>query len=113
MEEMEVQIVQKAIQGDEAAFEQLISRKRKNILYIACHFSNKQLSEECAQEAIWRIYSEIKTLNHPEYFDSWMYMVVRNTCVSIMRKQKETVSIDEVPEVGVIQKEEREFLPFE
>lgn len=87
--EKDLRIVRRAINGDRRAFDKLIASRSKNVLYIALNLlSNKETAEDAAQEAIIRISKGIGTLKDAALFDTWMYRIVYNTCMNMVRDNK-------------------------
>lgn len=58
-----------------------------------------EASEDAVQEAFIKAWMAIETGSEIGYFRSYMYQIVRNECISQLRKQKETVGLDSVPEI--------------
>lgn len=86
------QIVEK-VQKDKGQFELLYSQII-NKVYFWCFTiaKNETLAKDMTQEVMIRIYANIDGMKYPEYFNSWMYRLVRNTCVSYLRKNKRHTS---------------------
>jgi|GEM_PF-4034624 len=121
MERKLKELVEKAVEGDAYAIEALIREKQKDIYYITMHYSDTQDVEDNAQEAMIRIYKDLHKLRDAEYFNTWMYKIIKNACNdhnrSVKNRNRIAVfqSLDEdSPEVlSAIIEERQEFLPYE
>jgi len=84
-----VELVERAVAGDVAAFEQLVQENMKTILYQARRYIHKpEDAEDAAQEAIIAMYRSIATLRNPEAFRSWMYRLIKFVCLKHVRSQE-------------------------
>lgn len=109
--------IEGAINGDMAAFEQLIEPWRKRILYRCIRLTNFQEAEDVAQEALLNIFKNIRTLKDPDSFEAWLHAVVNKTCAKAMRNMKkdrsQTILVDpEEYEELAGSEEMSEFLPY-
>ena len=82
-----LKLIRKARLGNKEAFNQLIQRKSRTILYLSIRLmGNKHDGEDAAQEAVITLAKKIGTLKKAELFDAWMYRLVYNTCMDEKRK---------------------------
>ena len=58
-----------------------------------------EASEDAVQEAFIKAWMAIEGGSEIGYFRGYMYQIVRNECISYLRKQKETVGLENVPEI--------------
>lgn len=74
---------------DKNQFELLYS-KISNKVYFWCYtiIGNESDAKDAAQEAIIKIYNNIDELKSPGAFSSWMYRLVRNSCLNYLEKHK-------------------------
>lgn len=78
-----------AQQGDREAFGRLILKFERNLYSLARSYLKKD--EDCAdavQEAIYKSFRSIKTLKEPAYFKTWLFRILINECIQLLRKQK-------------------------
>ncbi|MDQ0360934.1 RNA polymerase sigma factor [Breznakia pachnodae] len=89
MDKVELTQIVKEVQKDIGQFELLYSQII-NKVYFWCYtvVPNETIAKDMTQEAIIRIYTKIREVKKPQYFTSWMYRVVRNTCISYLRNNK-------------------------
>lgn len=90
--------VEKMIQGDESAFDELY-RSFSGKLYRMAYFitGNQSDSEDVLQETFVKCYLHRKSLKDPERFEAWLYQILVRTAWKLCRKRRE-VSLDAVLE---------------
>ncbi|MFV0393283.1 MAG: RNA polymerase sigma factor [Coprobacillaceae bacterium] len=61
-----------------------------NKVYFWCYsiIGNEADAKDITQEAMIQIYKSIHSLRNPETFNSWMYRLVRNSCLNYIRLHK-------------------------
>lgn len=77
----------KEVQMDRGQFESLYSLI-VNKVYFWCYVvvGNESDALDASQDAMLLIYKKLNTLKNPEMFSSWMYRVVRNSCLDYLKK---------------------------
>lgn len=109
------ELVEKASNGDQKAFEEIIRLKSRTILFNSLSIIGKyQDAEDAAQEVILKMYKNIKGLKNPKAFNAWMQRIITNVCYSMGRKKKsrhEKLDFEDYSDQLV--EEEKEFLPHE
>lgn len=97
--EKQLKLVKKASAGDKDAFEELYKMHFKGILYNSYSMLNDyNEAQDAAQEVIVGMLKNLKNLKKPENFTAWMFKIVNNVCVSMVRKKmtrKESFSNEE------------------
>jgi RNA polymerase sigma-70 factor (ECF subfamily) len=110
----------KTVQRDIGQFELLYSRII-NKVYFWCFtiIGNEADARDATQEAMIRIYNKLHTLNNAETFNSWMYRLVRNSCINILTNRKKleieygkTDDYEDIIEANV-KEERKDNLPAE
>ena len=116
-------LVLACINGDKAAFNELLQRYKNLVYSVALRMVNdKEEANDLAQEIFIKIYRNLEKY-HPEYrFSTWTIKIATNHVIDFRRKRRQdTVSIDEVgdtlavghadsPEAAYIAKEQRQML---
>lgn len=89
MKEETIAFVEKMIEGDERAFDE-IYHSYSGKLYRMAYFitGNKADSEDVLQETFATCFLHRKSLKHPERFDSWIYQILVRTSWKLGRKQR-------------------------
>jgi RNA polymerase sigma-70 factor (ECF subfamily) len=86
---VEFELIQKAQQGDAAAFNQIVTVYRRRILgTISRLIGRPEDVEDVAQEVFLRLYFSIEHLRTPEVFEPWLYRLTVNACYDYLRKSK-------------------------
>lgn len=90
--------VEKMIQGDESAFDELY-RSFSGKLYRMAYFitGNQSDSEDVLQETFVKCYLNRKSLKDPERFEAWLYQILVRTAWKLCRKRRD-ISLDAVLE---------------
>ncbi|MDD2217527.1 MAG: RNA polymerase sigma factor [Eubacteriales bacterium] len=82
-------IIQRAIDGDESAFETLVLSCEKKAYNISFRYlRNDEDAQDAVQESFIKLYRHLKTFNFSSRFDTWFYRIVVNVCKDILRKRK-------------------------
>lgn len=58
-----------------------------------------EVAEDMVQDAFMKAWLAVESGSEIGYFRSYMYQIVRNECISHLRGRKETVGLDNVPEI--------------
>jgi len=106
--EKDYQLVQRCLQGDESAFEELLNASKNQIFTFVLRMAqNAEDAEDITQDAFVKAFRKLDSYN-PEYpFITWLFRIAHNTCVDFLRAKKpQSVSLDDadspldVPEDG-------------
>jgi RNA polymerase sigma-70 factor (ECF subfamily) len=95
--EIELELIAKAQQGDRQAFSELVRCHRKgviNVVYRMCGDAN--LAEDAAQEAFIRAWQHLPNYKPRSPFRNWVYRIATNAARDVLRRERETVDIDEL-----------------
>ena len=91
--------------GSPEAFEVLVNRYMKDAYFIALGFvGNREDALDLSQEAFVRAYRNIKQIKPDRKFFPWFYQILKNLCISHLRKRKYrragSLDSDDCPEVA-------------
>lgn len=102
MQSNEFSLIERSRQGDVDAFEDLIKDYKKVAYNIALRvLRNVEDAEDASQEALIKVFKNIRNFNMQSTFKVWMYRIVVNTCIDFKRKKNlNVVSIDETIDLG-------------
>jgi RNA polymerase sigma-70 factor, ECF subfamily len=82
-------IIQRAQQGDDGAFNQIVQAYRKRILgTIARLIGHPEDVEDVGQEVFVRLYYSLEQLRAPEVFEPWLYRLTVNAAYDHLRRQR-------------------------
>lgn len=85
-------LIRKSIQGNMAAFEELVSIYEKKVYTIAYRMmNNHEDASDVAQEAFIKIYQKLQSFKGESTFSTWLYRIVTNTCLDELRRRKTKV----------------------
>ncbi len=85
--------------GDEAAFQEMMTRYTQKVFNLAIRLTRCQEdAEEVLQDVFVAVYKKIDSFEGKSAFSSWLYRVTANTAFMKLRKRKqnEAVSFDEL-----------------
>lgn len=87
------------LEGKINAFSHLVDKhkdKAYNLAFRIC--ANREEAEEIAQDAFLKAYRSLKTFRMKSSFTTWLYRIVYNTAISLVRTRKNRVlSVEEFP----------------
>jgi len=92
--------VERVLEGDISAFEEVVRRWQSPLLNLAYRFCHDRgRAEEMAQEAFLRAYRNLKQWRKEAAFSTWLFALATNFYRSELRRiPAQTVSIDDVHE---------------
>ena len=100
--------------GDREAFESIIACHEQKI-YALCYkfMGNEHDACDAFQEVLLKIYLNLAKFKENSAFSTWVYRIAVNTCLDIIRKRKNIVSLEDYdeksnfgnPEEDIISKE--------
>ncbi|MBK5291825.1 MAG: sigma-70 family RNA polymerase sigma factor [Acidobacteriia bacterium] len=86
---VDFQLIERAREGDDAAFNQVVTAYRKRILgTIARLIGRPEDVEDVGQEVFLRLYFSLDQLRAAEVFEPWLYRLTVNAAYDYLRKQK-------------------------
>lgn len=97
-EETELQWIAQAQTGDRHAFGELVYHYREsviNVVYRMCGDAN--LAEDAAQEAFIRAWQNLPRYQPRSPFRNWLYRIATNVALDVLRRERDTVDIDDMP----------------
>jgi len=85
----EIGLVQKARQGDLAAYDELVRRYQERIYATVYHMtSNHEDANDLAQEAFIKAYSALKSFKGGSSFYTWLYRIAVNKTINFLKQRK-------------------------
>ncbi len=87
----EAELIKKCKNGDTEAFSDLVLKyEGKFINYAFKMLRDESEAQDAAQEAFLRAYRKINTFSGNSAFSTWLYAILNNICLDILRKKKRT-----------------------
>lgn len=82
-------LVARSLQGDTAAFEILVERYQRVLYTVAFRMlGNQDDARDAIQTAFVRAYERLATFNPDYRFFSWIYRIVINECLNLIRARR-------------------------
>ena len=92
----DAKLVRQTLAGDDTAFEVLVRRYKSLMVMVAYRQCGSESdSEDAAQDAMYRAYRQLGTLEDPTRFRPWAMRIAANAALDVARRRKKTVSIDD------------------
>lgn len=94
--QLDEDLVQKALSGDNRAYGKLMSRYRDSIYFmIQKMVNNRDDAEDLTIEAFGKAFHNLKKYSSEYAFSTWLYRIAINNCIDFVRKNRiETFSLD-------------------
>jgi RNA polymerase sigma-70 factor (ECF subfamily) len=81
--------VVRALEGDDETFRVLVERHSRSAFRLAYRMTgNEQDAEDVVQESFLRAYRQLGTFEHRANFGTWLYRIVANCSVDLMRAKQ-------------------------
>ena len=100
MKNNDVELLQRIIGGDEAAFTELVKKYQKQVHTLAWRkIGDFHIAEEITQDAFLKVYQKLHTLKNLNQFSGWLYVITTNLCATWLRKKRiQTEPFEDVTE---------------
>ena len=103
MENNDTELIQRTLDGDETAFNELVEKYQKGIHALAWRkIGDFHIAQEITQDAFLRAYERLKTLKDRSSFSGWVYVIASHLCIEWHRKKKHPFQSLETTDVGEI-----------
>jgi RNA polymerase sigma-70 factor (ECF subfamily) len=104
----DTELISKILQGEQAFFAQLVQRYQNYVFTLVLRFTdNREDAEEISQDIFVKAYRSLADFRGESKFSTWLYTIVRTSCITFLRKKKlDITSIDN--ERTFVQLENRE-----
>ena len=94
---MDQDLVVRAQQGDQRAFESLTVADHSRLFRVAnCLLRDRELAEDATQQAFLDIWRDLRRLRDPAKFEGWSYRLLVRACYAEAKRRPEWVPDDEV-----------------
>jgi RNA polymerase sigma-70 factor (ECF subfamily) len=95
--ENNINIIRKAIRGDEKAFEFLV-KEQSDVLYRTAFLYTRKKEDalDVFQDTIYKAFISIKQVKQPEFFQTWLIKILIRTAYDLLSKKKKLVLDGEV-----------------
>ena len=99
MVESDVQLIQRILSGDDAAFSTLVQKYQKSVHALVWRkIGDFHIAEEITQDTFLRVYKSLKTLKDPNLFAGWLYVIANRLCINWSQKNDPVMqSLEDTP----------------
>ena len=98
-----INMVKRCQDGDTEVMEKVYIAYKSPLMNLTYRFTRDySMAEDLLQDIFIKIFTNIKKLRSPEAFNSWLYRIAVNTCMSFARKKGKVkeVSLREIENTG-------------
>lgn len=97
MKPSDVQLVERALQGDKTAFGLLVERYQEMVWQTAMRWvQNPVEAQDIAQEAFLKAYEYLESLKRKEKFGPWLKRITVNLCKRWFERQGKFIYLEEM-----------------
>ncbi len=83
------ELVRRALQGQEQAFDELVARYLPKALAIARRFTNQvEDAQDLVQETFLRVYRALRRYDESYAFSTWFYRILVNLCINFQKRKQ-------------------------
>ena len=103
MEENNVDIIQRILDGEEEAFSILVHKYQKIVHALAWRkIGDYHIAEDITQETFLQAYQKLSTLKNRKQFEGWLYVIASRLCINwFQRSNSPFQSIEDTPVVEI------------
>ena len=83
MVEDNVQLIRRILSGDDEAFSTLMRKHQKGVhALIWRKIGDFHIAEEITQDTFIQVYKKLGTLEDPNRFEGWLYVIANRLCIN-------------------------------
>ncbi len=92
------ELIQRILEGDDAAFACLVRKYQKRVHALAWRkIGDFHIAEDITQETFLQVYRKLAKLKDPSQFPGWLYVIANRRCLAWLRKKRvQTQSLEEI-----------------
>lgn len=100
-QQFDKQLIDRALDGEQAAFGQLVTKYQDRLYNTLVHVvGSADTAYDVVQDAFVQAYLKLETFERASGFYTWLYRIAVNLAISRRRREKPTASIDQVREAS-------------
>ncbi|RKU12966.1 RNA polymerase subunit sigma, partial [Candidatus Poribacteria bacterium] len=89
MKTNDVDLIQQTLDGDQGAFTTLVNKYQKSVHALVWRkIGDFHIAEEITQDVFLKVYKRLSTLERPELFPGWLYVIATRHCNTWHRKKQ-------------------------
>ena len=94
----EIALITRAQDGDRQAFSALVLRYREKVIQMVYRMcGDAEIAQDMAQEAFIRAWIHLPNYRPRSPFRNWLYRIASNATLDLLRRERETVDVDNLP----------------
>lgn len=94
----ESKLISLAQDGDRGAFSELVRRHRLGVITVIYRMcGDARLAEDMSQEAFLRAWKNLHKYTPKSPFKNWLFRIATNATLDTIRRERETVPLEEIP----------------
>ena len=111
MELTDTETIARILQGEQALFALLVQKYQDYVFTLVLRFtSNREDAEEISQDIFVKAYRSLADFRGDSKFSTWLFTIVRTTCITFLRKKKlDIISLDQEKTVVQLENKESDF----
>ncbi len=95
------QLIRGAKAGEAASFERLVILHERRVLRLAQRLLlNREAARDAAQDVFIRLHRKLGSVSEDKELGPWLYRMTVNICIDLLRRSKDELPIDLVPEMA-------------
>ena len=100
--EADESLIERTLQGDLAAFEQLVERHRGIVYRVAARIVGPDDAEDVSQDAFLRAFHRLEQYRGNAAFRTWLLQITQNTALNTLSRtrRRPTQTVDDPPEAA-------------
>ncbi len=96
MKNSDAQLIQRTLEGDDAAFTELVEKYQKQVHALVWRkIGDFHFAEEITQDTFIKAHQQLRTLKKPQRFASWLYVIASNLCSTWLRNKNIRTQLQE------------------
>lgn len=89
MENRDVVLIQRILEGDDTAFARLVNKYQKQVHALVWRkIGDFHIAEEITQDTFLKAYQKLNTLKNPNQFSGWLYVIATRLCYAWFREKR-------------------------
>ena len=112
MVENDAQLIQRTLSGDEAAFTALVRKYQKGVHALAWRkVGDFHTAEEITQDTFLQAHKKLTTLQNPNQFAGWLYVITNRMCIRWFKNKKPALlSLEKISRIEVDKSSYRHYV---
>ena len=112
MVENDTQLIYRTLAGDEAAFTALVRKYQKGVHALAWRkVGDFHIAEEITQDTFLQVHKKLTTLQNPNQFAGWLYVITNRMCIRWLKNKKPTMlSLEKISRTEVDKSSYRHYV---